>query len=91
MSEIPDDFARRIGRFTISKFLVDTDPKTVITALSGAIVVRCEYMYHTADLEYLACHSTFDPVSPGHAPPTYQCVFTMHEDGSVTHEWRKVP
>lgn len=90
MTDIPDDFTRRLGRACISKFLVDDNPRAVMAAFADAIVVRCEFMFPDGRLDYVLCHTAFDPISHGQEMPHYDCVFDMHADGTVTHEWRRM-
>lgn len=89
MTDIPDDFSRRMGRVTISKFLVDDNPRAVMAALAYGIVFRCEFMYSTGEFEYRLIHVAFDPVPSNQLMPEYECLFTMHADRSVTHEWKR--
>lgn len=89
LPDIPEDFSKRYGRVRVSKFLVDDNPRAVMAAFSDAIVIRCEFMYPTADLEYWLCRADFDPVPMGQTIPDYDLLFTMHADRTVTHEWKK--
>lgn len=89
MARIPEDLTHRLGSVTVSKFMVEANPDIVMKAFSDAIVVRCEFMFHSNELEYIICRSEFDVVSPGSYPPKYELLFTLHDDRSVTFEWKK--
>ena len=64
--------ARRIGKFAISIELVERDQETARKIMGRCIVVRCEMMYHTNTLEYLAMSPDFDEIEKGMIAPEYE-------------------
>lgn len=45
---------KRLGRFAMSRQLVERDPETARAIMGRCIVVRCEMMYAYDTLEYVA-------------------------------------
>lgn len=73
---------RRIGTFSITKDLVEDQCPSVMAALDGCVVVRCELNYGTNCFEYTALHDDFDEVPPGCAAIAYIPVLHVdHPDG----------
>ena len=62
---------RRIGRFAMSRQLVERDPETARAVMGRVIVVRCEMMYMYNTLEYMALSPDFDEVPEGMIAPEY--------------------
>lgn len=91
MSEFPTDFHRRLGRVSISNFIIDEHPEYVARhVLKDAIIIRCEFMLYDNSLEYILRCVDFDPVPMGGMAPRYEVIFTLGQDRTLTHEWRKV-
>jgi hypothetical protein len=63
---------KRIGRFALSRQLVERDPETARAVMGRVIVVRCEMMYPTDTLEYMALSPDFDDVPQGMIVPEYE-------------------
>lgn len=80
---------RRLGTFSISGTIIKEWPSQVRLVLSDTIIVRAEQMWHLEVIEYIAYCKHFEPVEEGLIAPRYMPVFTQHDDGSVTWEWKK--
>ena len=78
--------ARRIGRFAMSRMLVERDPETAMSIMGRAIVVRCEMMYERDTLEYVALSPDFDEVLPGGFIPEYSVIIS---DGGKRIEFKR--
>jgi len=70
---------RRIGRFTMSRLLVERDPETARRVMGCCIVVRCEMMYDRDVFEYIALSSDFDECQEGQMMPVYDVIIS--DDG----------
>lgn len=91
-AELPDPTdsmlkERRYGRFRVGSLFIDEQPRSAVAALGGCIVVRAEQMHMFHSMEYVALHPEFEQVPHGGDAPFYVCVFTVHEDGSVTRRF----
>lgn len=69
---------RRIGTFSITKDVIEDQCPSVMAALDGCVVVRCELNYGTNCFEYTALHDDFDEVPPGCAAIAY--IPVLHVD-----------
>lgn len=67
---------RRIGRFAMSRQLVERDPETARSIMGRCIVVRCEMMYASKTLEYVALSPEFDEVPQGEITPGYDVIIS---------------
>jgi len=63
---------RRIGRFAISRELVERDQEIARKIMGRCIIVRCEMMYHADSLEYMAMSPDFDEIDQGMIAPEYE-------------------
>jgi hypothetical protein len=77
---------RRLGRFAMSRQLVELDPETARAVMGRVIVVRCEMMYASDTLEYIAVSPDFDEVRHGSVVPEYD-VHIM--DGGARIEFKR--
>ena len=77
---------RRIGRFAMSRQLVERDPETARAVMGRVIVVRCEMMYETDTLEYMALSPDFDEVPQNKIAPSYDVIIS---DGVRRIEFKK--
>ena len=77
---------RRIGRFAMSRQLVERDPETARAVMGRVIVVRCEMMYETDTLEYMALSPDFDEVPQNEIAPAYD---VMISDGGGRIEFKQ--
>lgn len=61
----------RIGRFSISRQMIERDPATVRAVMGRCIIVRCEMLYAFDHLEYMAISPDFYEVEEGSVIPEY--------------------
>lgn len=64
----------RVGKFQLSRSLVDNNPDYALRVMAKVIVVRCELMYSKDGFDYTALSRDFDELSVGEAPPLYKAV-----------------
>ena len=64
-------YDRRIGRFALSRLIVERDQETARAIMGRCIVLRCEMMYHMNALEYIAMSPDFDEIEQGMIAPEY--------------------
>lgn len=67
---------KRLGRFAMSRQLVERDPETARAIMGRCIVVRCEMMYAHDTLEYVALSPDFDEVQHGEIAPEYDVIIS---------------
>lgn len=77
---------KRIGRFAMSRELVERDPETARAVMGRCIVVRCEMMYTHDSLEYMAISPDFDEVPEGTIAPEYDVIIS---DGGRRIEFKR--
>ena len=77
---------KRIGRFAMSRQLVERDPETARAVMGRCIVVRCEMMYEHDTLEYIAISPDFDEVPYGEIAPEYSVAIS---DGGKRIEFKR--
>lgn len=65
---------RRIGRFAMSRQLVERDQETARAVMGRCIVVRCEMMYAHDIFDYMALSPDFDEVPQGMIIPEYDVI-----------------
>ena len=70
---------RRLGRFVLSRILIEDYPETLRTIMGRCIILRCEMLYHMDTFEYVALSPDFDEVEQGVFPPDYEVYIS--EDG----------
>lgn len=76
---------RRIGRFAMSRQLVEHDPETARAVMGRVIVVRCEMRYHSDTLEYVALSPDFAEVPQNMIAPEYDVLIS---DGGKRIEFK---
>lgn len=81
-NEEEERIPRRFGKFSISVNLVDKSPDAVRAIMARCIVVRCEFMYESQSLEYVALCDEFELLPAGSYAPQYQCLITKKADGT---------
>lgn len=63
---------RRIGKLYISDELIkDMDISEMLKVTSKFVVIRCEFLYHSNQFEYIAICPDFDEIGNSVMPPTY--------------------
>ena len=77
---------KRIGKVYISAPLIHgmVDIDEMLKVTSKFVVIRCEYLYHKDEFEYIAFCQEFDEIEQGCEPPTYLVIVEKEitEDGS---------
>lgn len=68
--------SKRIGKFAMSRKLVEHDPGTAQDVMGRCIVVRCEMMYMYDTFEYIAISPDFDEVPHGMIVPEYDVIIS---------------
>lgn len=83
-----EEFRRRVGRFTVSRRMVENDPVLWATLLRGMCVVRTEAIYWGDRFEYVALSDQFDVTPLGQVVPDYTAIITEHklDDGRTTYD-----
>lgn len=73
---------RTYGKVRVSGRMIDENPDTVarVFAKLGAVILRCEYLYHRDAFEYQLDSPRFREVPPGEIPPEYRIEVTSHFD-----------
>lgn len=79
-----DDRKRRQGRFQVPQELIDARPDLVLSALSGCLITRAEWLPHAGVVDYLAYGDHFSPVGASEPIPRY--LLTISDTGYVTWE-----
>lgn len=74
---------RRIGKFTISRHIVDECPDVARAVLRDVLIVRAEAMWHMDRIEYVGAHPAFAAKPDGEMPPEYMPEIKARGDGSV--------
>ena len=73
--------ARRVGRFSVDRLLVETAPEVVRQLMGMMIVVRCEMDFAMDRLEYTALSPHFAEVPIGNMIPGYDIIIREADDG----------
>lgn len=66
----------RIGKFNLSKFIVERDQQTAMAIMGRCVVVRCEHMFYRGTFEYLAISPEFDEIYHDEMPPRYDVIIS---------------
>ena len=82
-----DNFINYKGSFTLPFDFVNNNPATVMSILGRCLIVRCEMLWISHSLEYLAMSLDFDEAPEGFLVPKYDLIFS--EDGSFLRFSRK--
>lgn len=87
---------RRVGKFSISRDMIENGPELVKQILGKCVVVRAEMMFDRDAIEYIAFCDEFDEVYLGSRPPSYaiECSKRIDEDTGeeigIEFEFRRV-
>ena len=71
--------ARRIGRFSIDRALIESHPEVVRELMSRVIVVRCELHYAEDRFEYVALSPHFAESRIGDLIQGYDVIIHDHD------------
>lgn len=81
---------RRIGKFRISRDLIEDSPQAVRELMGRCIVIQAMYSFAIDDVEYIALCDDFDEIDEGDFPLEYIALWRKYDDGPVTFgEWIK--
>ena len=80
---------RRFGTFSFDAEHVRHNAEGIQKLMSGCIPVRCEHVFSHDAFEFTALHPDFEPVEEGCRAPHYDVIFTKHEDGRLTYEFKR--
>lgn len=75
---------RRLGRFQITRHLMETEPEMVMQLMGNMIVLEARMCMggYFDSVEYQAASPLFDPIEPGYIIPTYTLGFIKQDDGT---------
>lgn len=91
MTTPPDDFNRRLGRFTIAASLLEEAPGAALRLLENAVVLRAERRFDMQAIEYAVRKLEFDPVPEGHLIPVYAATLVTGAEGELIEvRWEQV-
>lgn len=79
----------RRGRMVIDEEALLHDAEAAKALMSRVVVVKCDYNYCTRRFEYWVYCDDFEPVVEGQMSHTYEPIFTRHDDGTITVEFKK--
>lgn len=79
-------YERRLGRFALSRMMIERDQETARAIMGRCIIVRCEMMYESNTLEYLALSPDFDELQQGMMAPAYEVHIS---DGGALIEFKR--
>jgi hypothetical protein len=65
-----------LGKFRISRELIQKSPEAALAVLEGCLVVRAELQWESDAIEYVALHPDFDELQPGEIAPTYEAIIS---------------
>lgn len=83
---------RRIGKFTISKHMIDECPLQVLAVMKDMIIIRAEFLYYSDEVEYVGIHPSFEVKPDGEVPRSYTADIKARSDGTVDSvKWRPWP
>ena len=81
--------SRRIGRFVLNRNFIEANKELAREIMGRCIVVRCEMVYYSDALEYIALSPDFDEIPEHSIAPEYQVICTDNE-GNITFMFKRV-
>jgi hypothetical protein len=83
---------KRVGRFYISKYLIENFPDRVVEMFFRLeiIPVRAEMLFASDSIEYLGICPHFEECEPQNIPSIYEISGILHIDGKENYEIRKI-
>ena len=72
--------SRRIGKFYVSRSIVDESPEMVMPVMARCVIVECQLHYIGNRFEYFAVSPDFDEVPLGMITPEYSVLIEMIDD-----------
>lgn len=79
----------RIGRFYLSRRLVEERPDLIMKLMGKLIIVRAECLFWNDEMEYLALCSDFPVVQEGCKPT--EMTINLYEDGDIAFDYPGAP
>lgn len=70
----------RAGVFRIQTSMLTGDPKILFYLFSKIFIIKAEYLYHAASVEYVGYSEFFKPCPKQATPPIYEFVVIKNED-----------
>lgn len=71
MEKVYENLKKRTGVFFVSQELLEQKPDLVQRIMSNCIVVRAEYLFTTAGIEYVAISNEFEEIKEGESAKLY--------------------
>mgnify|MGYP000043369214 CR=1 FL=1 len=75
---------KRIGKFYISRKVIENYSWVATRIMSKCIVLRAEMLWVNDSVEYTALSNMFEAIDCASTPPTYEV--TVHDDGHISAE-----
>lgn len=70
---------RRLGRFKMSGYLLKK-PELILPVMANFVVVRCEYLYYSDEVAYVAFSPLFEVCAEHTEPPDYDIIARKDRD-----------
>lgn len=70
----------RVGRFFVSRVLVDDNPEMILPVMARCVVVDCKLHFVNDKFEYVALSPDFDIKPPAEIVPEYSVMIEMVDD-----------
>ena len=64
--------AKRLGKFRITREMIEEYPKHVQQIQGMCVIYRAEYLMHRDEVEYVATSDHFDMLPRGYEAPMYE-------------------
>ncbi len=80
---------QRLGKFSISLFLMETAAEDCLCLFATVCIIRCECNYATREFEYVALSPHFDETILGQAAPEYTGIMETRDGKAHFLEWRR--
>jgi hypothetical protein len=75
----------QVGRFEISRDLINKSPDIVLAFMSSVLVVEATAHFYPDTIEYIGYSHYFEPVPEGSVCPLYTWALEMTENGDVVN------
>lgn len=77
------------GQFTISRVLIESNPKLVKKIMGDCIILKADFMYTDASVHYHAYSDSFEELSDGGVTPFYTISIIKEPRKRIRFEWVK--
>lgn len=80
----PRTLIHRLGVFSIPSSLIEETPHVIARAFAelGLVVVKCESLFHSRSLEYVAYSPYFEVLEEGSMPRGYEIIISLDEESN---------